>query len=40
MRTQLTKQVVKAVDGFITVPEEPGLGVELNEEAVNKYRVA
>jgi len=40
MRTRLTKQVVKAVDGFVTVPEEPGLGVELNEEVVNKYRVA
>ncbi len=39
IRTQLTKQFVKAVDGFITVPEEPGLGVELNEEIVDRYRL-
>jgi len=40
IRMQLTKQDIKSVDGFVTVPEEPGLGVELNEEAVNKYRVS
>ena len=39
IRTQLIKQEIKAQDGFITVPEEPGLGIELNEEAVNRYRV-
>jgi len=39
IRTQLTKQEIKAVDGFITVPEEPGLGIELNEEAINHYRI-
>ena len=38
IRTQLAKPDVKAVDGFITVPEEPGLGVELDEEAINRYR--
>jgi len=32
-------RVAKAVDGFITVPEEPGLGIELNEEAIEHYRV-
>ena len=40
IRTQLTQQDIKSVDGFVTVPEEPGLGVELNEEVVNKYRVS
>jgi len=39
IRRQLTKQDIKAVDGFVTVPEEPGLGVELNEEIVSRYRV-
>ena len=24
-------------DGYITVPEKPGLGVELDEKAVTKY---
>jgi L-alanine-DL-glutamate epimerase-like enolase superfamily enzyme len=27
------------IDGDISVPEEPGLGIELNEEIVAKYRV-
>jgi len=39
IRTQLTRQDIKAVDGFITVPEEPGLGIELNDDAVNRYRI-
>lgn len=39
IRTQLTKQDIRAIDGFITVPEEPGLGVELNDEVVNRHRV-
>ena len=29
------KHVIK--DGYIEVPDKPGLGVELDEEAVNKY---
>ncbi|MFC1907988.1 mandelate racemase/muconate lactonizing enzyme family protein [Chloroflexota bacterium] len=39
LRTQLIKQDIKAIDGFITVPEEPGLGIELNDEIINRYRV-
>ena len=27
-------------DGTVTVPETPGLGVEINEEAVEKYRIS
>lgn len=26
-------------DGFVSVPEEPGLGINLNEEIINKYTV-
>ncbi len=26
-------------DGYVKVPEKPGLGVELNEDAVDKYRI-
>ena len=40
LRRHLTKQTFPVVDGDIVVPEEPGLGVELNEEIVAKYRVA
>jgi L-alanine-DL-glutamate epimerase-like enolase superfamily enzyme len=27
------------IDGYVTVSEAPGLGVELNEEIVKRYRV-
>jgi L-rhamnonate dehydratase len=35
----LTRQRFPVVDGDIVVPEEPGLGVELDEEVVARYRV-
>ena len=35
----LTRQLFPVVDGNIAVPEEPGLGVELDEQVVKKYRV-
>jgi L-rhamnonate dehydratase len=28
------------VDGMVAVPQEPGLGIELDEEVVARYRVA
>ena len=36
---RLTKQRFPVIDGDICVPEEPGLGIELDEEVVAKYRV-
>src|SRR6185437_6885933 len=39
LRQTLTKQRFPVVDGDIRVPEEPGLGIELDEEVVAKYRV-
>jgi L-rhamnonate dehydratase len=39
LRQSLTKQRFPVIDGEISVPEEPGLGVELNEEIVARYRV-
>ncbi len=38
LRQSLTKQRFPVVDGEIAVPEEPGLGVELEEKVVEKYR--
>jgi L-alanine-DL-glutamate epimerase-like enolase superfamily enzyme len=35
----LTTPEIKAIEGFITVYKEPSLGIELNEEVVNRYRV-
>ena len=40
LRNVLTRQQIVARDGYVDIPSEPGLGVELNEEAVAKYRVA
>src|SRR5881398_3692782 len=40
LRQTLTRQRFPVVDGEIRVPEEPGLGVELDEEVVARFRVA
>jgi L-alanine-DL-glutamate epimerase-like enolase superfamily enzyme len=39
LRQHLTKQKFPVINGAIAVPEEPGLGVELDEAVVAKYRV-
>jgi L-alanine-DL-glutamate epimerase-like enolase superfamily enzyme len=39
LRQSLTEQAFSVVDGDISVPEGPGLGVDLDEEIVAKYRV-
>jgi L-alanine-DL-glutamate epimerase-like enolase superfamily enzyme len=38
LRDQITKQRIVAKDGWLEIPQEPGLGIELNEEAVARYR--
>jgi L-alanine-DL-glutamate epimerase-like enolase superfamily enzyme len=40
LRELITKQKLRAVDGYLAVPESPGLGIELDEEAVRRFRVA
>jgi len=39
LRQALTKQRFRVTDGEITVPEEPGLGVELDENVVERFEV-
>jgi L-alanine-DL-glutamate epimerase-like enolase superfamily enzyme len=39
LRQRLTRQEFPVKDGFVAVPEEPGLGVTLNEEILEKYLV-
>src|SRR5258707_8157175 len=39
LRQTLTKQRFPVVDGRISVPEEPGLGIDLDEAVVARYRV-
>jgi L-alanine-DL-glutamate epimerase-like enolase superfamily enzyme len=38
--TGLLRNPLRAVDGWITVPDGPGLGIELDEEVVARYRIA
>jgi L-rhamnonate dehydratase len=40
LRESLTKQKLRAVDGYLPMPQEPGLGIELDEDAIQKYRVS
>lgn len=38
LRNELTR-TIEVVDGMVKVPDAPGLGIELNEEALEKYAV-
>jgi L-alanine-DL-glutamate epimerase-like enolase superfamily enzyme len=40
MRHDLTVEQLEAQDGWMTVPDRPGLGVTLNEDFVKEYLVA
>ncbi|OWK40587.1 mandelate racemase/muconate lactonizing enzyme family protein [Fimbriiglobus ruber] len=40
LRHELTHEKVQAVDGWITVPDRPGLGVTLDEQFVQKHLIA
>ena len=40
LRHELTVEKVQSVDGYIEVPDRPGLGVTLNEDFVRKYLIA
>jgi L-rhamnonate dehydratase len=39
LRDAITRQRITACDGFVAVPMEPGLGIGLNEEALERYAV-
>ena len=36
----MVRQPLQMVDGYVAVPSGPGLGVEVNEETLEKYRIA
>jgi L-alanine-DL-glutamate epimerase-like enolase superfamily enzyme len=40
LRHDLTHEKVQAVDGWIEVPDRPGLGVTLDEDFVAAHRIA
>ena len=39
LREQITRQKPRAVDGYLAIPEEPGLGIDLDEDAVRRLRI-
>ncbi len=39
LRDHITKQRITARDGMLDIPQEPGLGIDLDEEAIEKYRI-
>ena len=40
LRDEITIQRMVAKDGTLAIPQQPGLGIELNPEGIEKYRVA
>jgi L-alanine-DL-glutamate epimerase-like enolase superfamily enzyme len=38
LRESLTRQKLRAKDGYLDIPQEPGLGIELDEKAIARYR--
>jgi L-rhamnonate dehydratase len=39
LRDSITCQPVAAKDGYLEIPTEPGLGIDLDEDAVAQYRI-
>jgi L-rhamnonate dehydratase len=37
---QLVKRPLTLTDGYLDVPNSPGLGVEVDERVIEKYRIA
>lgn len=36
----MVKEPLKMEDGYVAVPSAPGLGVEINDETLGRYRIA
>ncbi len=39
LRESITRQKLRARDGYLEIPQEPGLGIDLDEEAIARFRV-
>jgi L-rhamnonate dehydratase len=39
LRQELVRNPIRPIDGYVSVPEEPGLGVEIDPEVVERYAV-
>ncbi|MBI3667130.1 MAG: mandelate racemase/muconate lactonizing enzyme family protein [Acidobacteria bacterium] len=40
LRDRITRQKIVARDGYLDIPDAPGLGIDLDEDGVAQYRVA
>ncbi|MCC6367502.1 MAG: mandelate racemase/muconate lactonizing enzyme family protein [Bryobacterales bacterium] len=40
LRETITRQKLRAKDGYLDIPQDPGLGIDLDEDAIERYRVA
>ena len=40
LRHDITNEKFEVIDGYVSIPEGPGLGVTINEKTIEKYRVA
>ena len=40
LRDELTKQQIRARDGWLDIPQEPGLGIDLRDDVVERLRAA
>ena len=39
LRERITREKIRACDGFLSIPQEPGLGIELDEEEIAQLRI-
>jgi L-alanine-DL-glutamate epimerase-like enolase superfamily enzyme len=39
LRELITRQKVRSIDGYLQIPQEPGLGIDLDDEQIARYRV-
>jgi len=40
LREKITKQKLRAEDGFLSIPDAPGLGIDLDDAGVDQFRVS
>lgn len=40
LREQVTRQKIRATEGWLEIPQDPGLGIDLDEDALSRLRVA
>ncbi len=40
LRESLTRQKLRAKDGYVDIPQEPGLGIDLDEDSIRRFRAA